>query len=174
MEEPKIITWITDSGQRWGFEHDGAKYTYHSELEANIASQKLREDTKKSKIKCKFPPGSTIFIDFDGTIYLGPFKRMLASEMSLPAHNAKETIQALKEAGMKVFIYSCRSSRDILDNDTEYWTEQMIDYLKIHEIPFDGVKREKPHYACIIDDRAVAFNGSWNQVQIDLDMRVTK
>lgn len=96
-----------------------------------------------------------ILIDFDKTI--SPIHGF-----NLPP--TEETVAAIKTLHEKYYIaiYSCRGNNEICD-EADYL--EMITYLNQYHIPYDEIRRDKPLFAAIIDDRA--FNPiitPWNDI----------
>lgn len=93
-----------------------------------------------------------IGIDFDHTIV----------DIDKPLPGAKAALQQLKDMGHKILIHSC--------NGTDWIRKVLTD----NEIPFDGIwgespaDKQKPVCHAYIDDRAIAFNGNWNDALRDL------
>ena len=120
----------------------------------------------------------TIAVDFDGTIvthhypYIGDLQP-----------GAKEALQALKDAGHTIVIWSCRSNRDrnspynMVESglNPPYW--EMVDFLNTNKIPYDVVDDGtcgKIHADLYIDDRAVPYDGSWGHVLTTIALRGVK
>ena len=89
-----------------------------------------------------------IAIDFDNTIRPCSWKEQDVG----PQPECVEVIQKLKLNGHRIYLYSCRSNPEILDNYVEA-TQNMIEYCKKYNIPFDGVFYNKPLFDMVIDDR---------------------
>jgi uncharacterized HAD superfamily protein len=98
----------------------------------------------------------TILVDMDGVICTEEktFERALAR----PLPGAREGLQALRDQGHTIIIYSARSWSEL--RLTEAW-------LKEHGIPYDGIHLGKPVADRILDDRAVRFTG-WDAALKDL------
>lgn len=110
-----------------------------------------------------------IYIDFDHTISPNGYSYRV-QEMELPPiEGAIETIQALKDHGHSIVIFSCRSNPDVVGEDlVTSKTKEMTDYLIKHKIPFDSVFYGKPNYDVVIDDKAIGFRNNWLQIKKEL------
>jgi hypothetical protein len=86
------------------------------------------------------------FIDFDGTV----------CPDGDPQPECREVLKKLKEDNHTIVMYSCRSNPSCVF-DHEQATKEMIEYLKKHDIPFDGIEPNKPFFNFIIDDRALGI-----------------
>ena len=104
-----------------------------------------------------------IFVDFDGV--LNAYEDWTDGHISTkPVEYAKEGMQALKDAGHTLTIFSCRGN---------YLStiEPMIEWLNKNKIPYDYVWDQcgKPMHAEIfIDDRAINFSGKWKNTINDV------
>ncbi len=119
-------------------------------------------------------PCKTIICDFDGTIAeWGKYP-----EPGSPTSRVKESLQELKDMGFEILISSCRTSNEMSKHpiDKEIEKRRIEEYLLKHEIPYDEVlKTDKPIATFYIDDRAIRFNGNWQEVleQIKGDSKVS-
>jgi hypothetical protein len=101
------------------------------------------------------------FIDFDGTI---------CPNSGYPSAACRRVIRRLKECNHTVVIYSCRSNPNCVD-DAVGATQEMEDFLKLHEIPYDRIEHGKPFFNYIIDDRCVGtpldsnYDVDWEQIE---------
>lgn len=99
------------------------------------------------------------FIDFDNTI---------CSSNGEPLPGCIETIRKLKETNT-IVIYSCRSNDTCVENPLVA-TQEMVNFLTKHEIPYDKIKWGKPFFNYIIDDRALGCpldskgNVDWTEI----------
>jgi hypothetical protein len=98
----------------------------------------------------------TILVDMDGVICTEQrtFERCLATVIP----GAREALEALVAAGHTIVIYSARSWSEL--KMTKAWLEE-------NKIPHHGIHLGKPVADCIIDDRAMRFNG-WKSILNDL------
>ncbi|KKN59089.1 hypothetical protein LCGC14_0545690 [marine sediment metagenome] len=96
--------------------------------------------------------GKSIAIDFDGV--LAHYKPGMASrdEHGLPLTHARVALEQLKHVhGYSIIIWT---SRPI--------TRNLKRWLSKFSIPFDKII-QKPDCHMFIDDRAIKFNGDWNE-----------
>lgn len=102
-------------------------------------------------------------IDFDATIK--PFGMMF--DDTAPYPGVAKFTQKLKEQGYTIGIFTSRLSSLWLNSIGH--TEQMhVDYITEygakHGIPFDFITAEKRPALGYIDDKAIAFNGDWKEI----------
>lgn len=113
-----------------------------------------------------------IFVDYDGTISLDHFPK---PQITPPNSSCIETINGLYDAGFKIVIYSCRANPEIQlydptgqnrDRETlsQEATQEMIEYLNKHGIKYHEIRRDKPLYTYLIDDRAGFDGKDWDGV----------
>lgn len=89
-----------------------------------------------------------IGVDFDGTLVNG--KQAL--------EGAKDAINAMREKGHKIVIFSCNNKS---------WIERV---LRDNDIRYDYIwDADKPVFDVYIDDRAIAFRGDWKQTLSEVD-----
>ena len=86
-------------------------------------------------------------IDFDGTICPNDDQRP-------PQKECLEVLRRLKECNHTILIYSCRSNPETVDDPIRS-TREMVEYLQLHRIPFDGILTTKPFFNYVIDDRSI-------------------
>ena len=98
----------------------------------------------------------TVAVDFDGTIskyykWTGPYN------MGAPLEGAREFLEALRERGYFILIYSCRPS-------TETAHKKMEQYMQEHDLPYDRIFTEgcKPEATAYFDDRAISVQPQKN------------
>ena len=105
-----------------------------------------------------------VCVDFDGTFF--PYRPLYEHNAPLP--DAVETMWWLKKQGYKIVIFTSRLSPSWLDESGEtedrslHWVES---HLIQYNIPYDTITAEKVPAEYYIDDRAIAFRGSWLQVK---------
>lgn len=92
----------------------------------------------------------TVAVDFDGTLcyyehFEGPFK------MGEPLKGAKEFLQALRDEGFRIVIFSCRPK-------SEQLRDAMGAHLDKNGMVYDKIFLEghKPPAIAFVDDRAVS------------------
>ena len=89
------------------------------------------------------------FIDFDGTIC--PNKN--GDSYPPPSPECLEVLRALREAGNLVVIYSVRSNK--AESGKIDGGIKMLEYLILHDVPFDSINTSKPHFRMVIDDKGL-------------------
>ena len=97
----------------------------------------------------------TVCLDFDGVIHLNinfVSSTIISGELVV---GAAQAIATLREK-YRVVVHSCRCT-------SAGGVQAIKDWLKQHEIEVDDVIDFKPQAEVYIDDRAVAFNGDWNE-----------
>ena len=95
----------------------------------------------------------TICIDIDGTIAPYPDEANAYSTVK-PFPGAKDTINSLKNLGIKIIIFTSRNNE--WKGITEYW-------LKEEGISYDELIMDKPKAQLYIDDRGFRFI-AWSEV----------
>ena len=107
-------------------------------------------------------------IDYDGTIVKNAFP-----EVGEPMEGAFETLKAMKEAGWKLILSTCRE-----DEKKRAYLTEAVDFCKSHGVEFDGVNetpmdlefrdesslRRKPFAHVYIDDRNLGGFPGWGVV----------
>ena len=108
----------------------------------------------------------TLAVDFDGVIadYENGYKGVDVFGQPLPG--AAETLQALKDEGWRIIIYTCRQD-----------TPALYSYLENNQIPYDHINhnpdnpestnRGKPLADVYLDDRAIRFS-NWHAARLAL------
>jgi histidinol phosphatase-like enzyme len=98
----------------------------------------------------------TIMVDLDGVICTE--ERVFDRPLAEPIDGAREALQALKDAGHTIVVYTARGW-------AEYrYTKQWLDD---HGMVYDAIQMGKPIAHVWIDDRAVPFR-DWKQTLADL------
>jgi len=104
-----------------------------------------------------------VLIDFDGVIHKyssGWSEGLIYDE---PISGAREAVIRLKNAGYKVFIFTSRLSKITLGKQGSKTQKQMIEkWLDENDIEVDGIIGDKIPAEVYIDDRAIRFEGIWN------------
>jgi len=107
-----------------------------------------------------------VCVDFDGTIR--PFGDIFAYPEPLPG--AKAFLDRLREEGYHIVIFTSRLStvwhasegRDPLTGIIEQ-VGYIQEYFTRFDLPADNITAEKIPAQAYIDDKAIAFRGSWPQ-----------
>ena len=106
-----------------------------------------------------------IVIDLDGTIC--PVKQVNQTYADLlPLPDAKEKLNALKEAGHTLIIQTARNmatQESNLGKVMKNIGKITLDWLDEHEIPYHEIYFGKPNAEVYIDDRAHRFV-SWDEI----------
>jgi hypothetical protein len=110
--------------------------------------------------------GKTIAVDFDGVIASYDEGYQGVDVFGQPIPGASETLQALKDEGWRVIIYTVRQD-----------TPALYSYLENNQIPFDYINhnpdspestnRGKPLADVYLDDRAIRFT-NWQAARLDI------
>ena len=94
-----------------------------------------------------------IIIDLDGTICTE--EKTYSRSLAKPMDKAKETIEKLYNEGHIIIIYTSRSWM-------EY--EMTVDWLGKNNIKYHQLIMGKPIGDYWIDDRALSFQGNWEEI----------
>jgi len=96
-------------------------------------------------------------VDLDGVICTE--ERTSERPLAEPIDGAREALEKLRDAGHTIVVYTARG-----------WAEYRVaeQWLKDHDIPFDGLHMGKPIGDVWIDDRAVRFS-NWRDVLAQLE-----
>ena len=99
----------------------------------------------------------TIILDFDGVIhsYTSGWQGATAIP-DPPTDGAREAIARLRER-YEVVVVSSRCYQDGGRSAISVWLDK-------HGIVVDRVTDEKPPHVCVVDDRALRFEGDWQAV----------
>lgn len=98
------------------------------------------------------------FIDFDNTIC------PLGDVGIPPFAGCVETIRAMANRGWKIYIWSCRASKDVVI-DVPRAVQEMKEYMAEHDIPYHEIVYDKPLFDIVIDDRAINCNNNWPEIK---------
>jgi hypothetical protein len=105
-----------------------------------------------------------IAVDLDGTVLTydpGMGSDGLYGE---PIEGAREALSELQALGWRITIYTARIG-EVPTAEAEQIAADIVEILTAYEIPFDDVwVGRKPKADVFIDDKAVAFEGSWTDV----------
>lgn len=99
----------------------------------------------------------TIILDFDGVVHSYSSGWKGADVVpDPPTPGAKEAIAILREKYTVVVVSSrCNQAGGI--DAIQVW-------LNLHGIVVDKISSEKPPHIVVVDDRALRFNGNWQEV----------
>jgi hypothetical protein len=104
-------------------------------------------------------------VDFDGVIhkYGNGWQKGIIYDETVPG--AKDGVQALKDAGFYILIYTTRTNPQFRRKGEPEQYDQLVQYLEKNEIPYDQiyVGSGKPMADIYLDDRAIPFTGDWNK-----------
>ena len=107
-----------------------------------------------------------ICIDIDGTIC--PVKNLTESYGDLaPLKGAVEKINLLKRQGHYIIFCTARHMKSCDSNIGKVVALQahtLIEWLKRHGFVYDELWFGKPYAHVYIDDKALRFNGSWDEI----------
>ena len=100
----------------------------------------------------------TICLDFDGVIHscISGWQGEKKINDS-PIYGARESINRLREIGNTVLVHSCRCRSKVGRSAIEK-------YLKKHHIIVDGICEHKPQADYYVEDKAIKFDGVWDEV----------
>jgi hypothetical protein len=90
----------------------------------------------------------TIALDFDGVLH--SYRGYNGGLIAGPIPGALESVHKLQAAGHTVVVFSTRP-RDVI-----------AAWLRTHEFPALEVTDTKLKFFVIVDDRAIAFEGTWS------------
>ncbi|HDY86677.1 MAG TPA: hypothetical protein ENH82_01005 [bacterium] len=108
------------------------------------------------------PVDKIAIIDFDGTLCKFEFPKV-----GPPEPGVKRAIERLKEKGYTIKIHSCRTAEYWGDaNERRIHIELILKFLADNDIPYDEliVDMDKPIADVYIDDRAIRYNGNWENI----------
>jgi hypothetical protein len=96
---------------------------------------------------------TSIVFDLDGTIT----KKGVWPEVGEPNPDVVAQIKRAHDAGLNVIIHSCRlSSRIHPGDELLFQRQQVLEFLKKHDIPYDQLwTSDKPLALLYVDDRSV-------------------
>ncbi|MCZ6688263.1 MAG: hypothetical protein O7H41_01535 [Planctomycetota bacterium] len=95
-----------------------------------------------------------ICVDFDDTL-------CMRDETVAP--HAREVLKLLKDSGHEIYVLSSRFNPKIWGDLVEKRMEKVSDWLQANGLAYDKVVAYKPAADIYIDDKALRFEGDWNQ-----------
>lgn len=106
-----------------------------------------------------------ICVDFDSTIAENKYP-----DVGKPEKNVAEALKYLKSMGYHIKVYSCRTNgKENVDSEDQRMVIQ--EYLEKNGIPYDTIAVEdKPFAEYYIDDKAINYNGSWDDVLKNIEI----
>ena len=104
-------------------------------------------------------------IDLDGTILVEDGEHHEGRPpLGEPYPGAKEALQELVDAGVRVSIWTARQYFEDDDRDNSDWQAEIDEHLKYHQIPYTDIYvGKKPPADVFIDNKSVAFKENWPQ-----------
>jgi hypothetical protein len=111
-----------------------------------------------------------IGIDFDGVIHANSKGFYNGSVYDDPIPGARAALEVLSKKFV-IVVYSAKARQDRMLIDGKTGIELIWDWLKKHNMNgfVKEVTAEKPRAVFYIDDKAIRFNGSWNDTFLELD-----
>jgi hypothetical protein len=104
----------------------------------------------------------TVILDFDGTIHLyNSGWKGVDVIPDLPTVGCREAVELLRRR-YRVVVVSTRCNEPA--GIAAIWA-----WLRLHQIEVDDVARDKPASLVTVDDRALRFEGNWNEILGKID-----
>jgi len=104
----------------------------------------------------------TVAIDFDGVLHRYSEGWKDGQIYDEPVEGSREALQAMKDLGWKIYIFSTRSNKLYHKDQEKAHDQAMKTWLEHHGIPYDRLWNfGKPMADVYIDDRALTFRGDW-------------
>jgi hypothetical protein len=104
----------------------------------------------------------TVAIDFDGVLHRYSEGWKDGQIYDEPVEGSREALQAMKDLGWKIYIFSTRSNKLYHKDQEKAQDQAMKTWLEHHGIPYDRIWNfGKPMADVYIDDRALTFRGDW-------------
>lgn len=115
-------------------------------------------------------------VDLDGTILEAPDYAAWAPQpnaqppFGAPKPGAQGALAELVRLGWRVSIYTARFGDESLSEQVvSGWADQIAEYLNAHEIPFSDIwVGRKPRADIFVDDKAIRFEGDWDEILTQL------
>lgn len=115
----------------------------------------------------------TVAVDLDNTIFkLNDWKGQ--NHFGEPFDGVKEALGLLKEKGFEIIIWTTRFNEEEkeLKDISELLEENEVPYDYINENPYQPPDMSEKLYAdYYVDDRAISFDGDWNDVVSEIEKR---
>jgi histidinol phosphatase-like enzyme len=103
-----------------------------------------------------------VAIDFDGVLHRYSEGWKDGQIYDQPVEGSREALQAMKDMGWKIYIFSTRSNKLYHKDHEKAQDQAMKAFLEEHGIPYDRIWNfGKPLADLYIDDRALTFRGDW-------------
>jgi len=139
--------------------------------------------TSKKPLKVGYPNESTnlvnrengipkrVMVDFDGVIHSYEKGYQDGNIYGTLNPGTREALEKLKDDGFEIVVFTARVSPKTRDDagggKGDTWKEQYLkiaDWLMKNNIPFKDITSEKLAAVAYIDDRAIHFDGDWEDV----------
>lgn len=98
-------------------------------------------------------------------LILLPVEHKIYRSAQQPVSGAQKALGILRKAGWIIVLYTARHFN--------HW-RLTVDWLSRHEFEYDQIVFGKPPARFYIDDRAIAFNGDWEQLCQKIATQVIK
>lgn len=95
----------------------------------------------------------TLSIDFDDTL--------CNKSNGEPVNGAAEALKQLKSEGCIILISSSRMNPELWGELVKFRENEIADWLKKYDIPYDKIVSFKAPADIYIDDKAYRFKGAW-------------
>jgi hypothetical protein len=127
---------------------------------------------KKNSIREHSFPDETyqVGIDFDGVIHANSKGFYDGTVYDNPIPGARKALEVLSKKFV-IVVYSAKARQDRMLINGKTGVELIWDWLKKNDMDtfVREVTAEKPRAVFYIDDKAIRFNGSWDNTFLELD-----